>query len=52
MLKNCLEDSDPKHSFLSMVGAPVFITNEKSVKLKKKVELPYFMGSLNKIKTN
>lgn len=41
VLKNVLEERDPANSFLTEVGAPIS---------KDRVELPYFMPSLDKIK--
>lgn len=40
-LKEVLEERDPKNKFLTEIGSPIS---------KDKVELPYFMGSLEKIK--
>jgi DNA ligase (NAD+) len=42
-MKNILKERDPTNIFLDEIGAPV--TSEKN-----KVKLPYFMGSLDKIK--
>lgn len=44
MLKDALEEKRPKSNFLLQVGAPI----PKGT--KNKVELPYYMGSLDKIK--
>ncbi|CAH6421855.1 NAD-dependent DNA ligase [uncultured virus] len=41
IIKNVLEERDPKNLFLKEVGSPIS---------KNKVKLPYFMPSLNKIK--
>jgi hypothetical protein len=35
-----------------MVGAPIDDVSEGEYKNKKKVNLPYFIGSLNKIKAS
>jgi NAD-dependent DNA ligase len=43
MLREVLEERDPKNKFLKNVGAPIKVEKEK-------VKLPYPMGSLNKIK--
>lgn len=41
ILKEILEERDPKNKFLKEIGSPI---------VKKKVKLPYPMGSLDKIK--
>ncbi len=43
MLKDELKERNPKHPFLKQVGAPVQIQGNK-------VKLPYWMGSLDKIR--
>lgn len=43
MIKEYLEDKNPNHPILKTVGAAVILDNRKE-------ELPYYMGSLDKIK--
>lgn len=45
VLKEILEQRDPNNKFLSLIGAPILQT-------EKKVKLPIWMGSMDKVKPN